>query len=293
MRAFYRGLKRSGVDGSRVMILYSWANNDDGLLKELAIELEARADLIVAAGGPSSALAAKNAHTPPRKPIIFTTIADPRESELVLDIYDPVGLITGTFGYTTESDAERMHALDELLTANSRPGGLGALINPQRPYPKNPDPAKQRRDLERWAPAGRPVVSIEPARNERQIDTAFDKLKIKFATREIAGLLVTADPVLSSHHEHIIDHAKRIKIPTIYQWPDMVRAGGLVSFGPRKTDGYLNAGEYAGRLVINPNDIPEVRKTDDFEPFISREVATALSLNIIPPVLRQKTVRII
>ena len=293
MRAFYRGLKRLGVDGSRVMILYSWANNDDDLLKDLARELQAKADVIVAAGGPSSALAAKNARNkPPFKPIIFTTIADPRESGLVLDIYDPEGSITGTFGYTTESDGARMHALDELLTANSRTGGLGALINPKRPYPINPNPAKQEDDLEGWAPAGR-AVSVERARNERQIDSAFAVFARKFTSGEIAGLLVTADPVLSSHHEHIIGLARGIKIPTIYQWPDMVRAGGLMSFGPSKAEGYLNAGEFAGRLVNDPTNIPEVRTTIDFEPFIRREVATALSLNIIPPLIRQKPVKII
>jgi putative ABC transport system substrate-binding protein len=295
MRAFYRGLRKSGVDGSEAMILYCWANNDDNLLEPLAAELYAKADVIVAAGGPSSALAAKKAqqqHRPPLKPIVFTTIADPRLSELVLDIYNPEGAITGTFGYTTESDGGRMQAIDELLTFNSRRGGLGALINPDRPYPKNRNPAKQESDLKAKAPAGRPVVSVQHAKNERQIDRAFGIFERQFAGDQIAGLLVTADPVLSSYHEHIIDHANRIKLPTIYQWPDLVRAGGLMSFGPRKTDGYLNAGEYAGRLVIDPTNIPEVRRTEEFEPVIRQDVATALDLEI-PQHILQKPVKII
>ena len=42
LTAFYRGLRKAGVQGKDVIIEYSWANNDYQLLPTLAAELVRR-----------------------------------------------------------------------------------------------------------------------------------------------------------------------------------------------------------------------------------------------------------
>ena len=82
LTAFHCGLREAGVDGRNFMIEYCWASNDYSLLPALASELVDReVAVILAAGGPVSALAAQAATK--TIPIVFTTVADPVKSGLV------------------------------------------------------------------------------------------------------------------------------------------------------------------------------------------------------------------
>src|SRR5688572_2521063 len=106
--AFHRGLGEAGyVDGQSVAIEYRWANDDYVLLDQLAQDLVNRkVDVIVAAGGRVSALAAQKATQ--NIPIVFTTVADPVKAGLVPTL-EPrsangkrTGNITGMWGLTSE-----------------------------------------------------------------------------------------------------------------------------------------------------------------------------------------------
>src|SRR4051812_28076015 len=91
LTAFLQGLKNEGFDGSNATVLFSWANNDYTLLPQLAQHLAAKADIIVAAGGPVSAIEAKKATS--TTPIVFTTISDPQKAGVV------ASNVTGTHGF--------------------------------------------------------------------------------------------------------------------------------------------------------------------------------------------------
>ena len=81
LTAFHHGLADAGVDGENTMILYSWANNDYGRLPALARELVAsKVAVIVAVGGPVSALAAKAETEESQTPVVFTTVTNPVKS---------------------------------------------------------------------------------------------------------------------------------------------------------------------------------------------------------------------
>ena len=86
--AFHRGLEEAGyVDGQNVTTQYRWCyddykRGDRRKLEALAAELvKLPVAVLVAAGGPVSALAAKAAAR--RTPIVFTTVTDPVKSGLI------------------------------------------------------------------------------------------------------------------------------------------------------------------------------------------------------------------
>ena len=136
--AFHRGLGEAGyVDGQNVTIQYRWGHDDYKRanykrLEALAAELaKLPVAVLVAAGGPVSALAAKAAAK--NTPIVFTSVTDPVKSGLVKSLDRPGGKLTGTAGLTTELDATRLELLREFnpkarlsrRASQSEPSGCG------------------------------------------------------------------------------------------------------------------------------------------------------------------------
>jgi putative tryptophan/tyrosine transport system substrate-binding protein len=272
--AFDRGLGEGGyVDGQNVTIEYRWANDDYGRLPALAAELVHRpVAVLVAGGGPVSALAAKVATK--TIPIVFTIAADPVKSGLVTSLNRPGGNITGTAGLTSELDAKRLELLHDLMP---KAGVIGVLVNPNRPAYEG-----ELRELEATADRMKLKLVVEKAGAESDIDRALETL-----TRERVGaLLVTADPFFNSRRSQVITLATRYAIPAIYQWREFAAAGGLMSYGPSILAAYHQAGLYVGRILkgAKPADLPVVMPTT-FELVINLKTAKALGIDVPYPLL--------
>jgi ABC-type uncharacterized transport system substrate-binding protein len=251
-----------------------YADDDPGLLEDLAAKLvnETNAELIVAAGGPQSAIAAKEATAeaddPKRRdlPVVFTTVAEPDKMGLVDTLNEPGGNLTGIAGKTSENDPMRLqllHALVSQVPQNPPKTKVGVLINPGR--------QRNKEQFKRLKSAARKLkLTLVPRRahNIAGIERAFKD----FSDDTFLGVVVTADSFFNNNRAKVIAEADEYEIPTIYQWREFAVEHGLMSYGPSIADAYEQAGEFAARILLK-------EKPADMECWVPNETTFELIVN--------------
>jgi putative ABC transport system substrate-binding protein len=127
---FRQGLNEAGyVEGRNVVIEYRNADDQNDRLPRLAADLAGRqVSLILAAGSPDSALAAKSATS--SIPIVFNNSADAVQLGLVASLNRPGGNATGVTTVSAELEAKRLGLLRELVPSAT---SIAVLVNPSRP----------------------------------------------------------------------------------------------------------------------------------------------------------------
>jgi putative ABC transport system substrate-binding protein len=83
----------------------------------------------------------------------------------------------------------------------------------------------------------------------------------------------------------IIDLAAQYRPPAIYQWRD-VDAGGLISYGPRLTALWRQAGTVAVKVLkgVEPADLP-IEQPTKFELAVNARTAKSLGIPMQPSLL--------
>jgi putative tryptophan/tyrosine transport system substrate-binding protein len=125
-------------------------------------------------------------------------------------------------------------------------------------------------------------IQVGRASGDADIETAFEAL-IQAGARM---LLVTADPFLASRSERLVALAGKHGIPAMWEWPDTVEAGGLISYGTSIVDNYRQVGIYTGKILrgAKPAELPVMRPVR-FELAINLKTAKALGLEVPPTIL--------
>jgi putative ABC transport system substrate-binding protein len=274
LAAFRSGLKDAGfVEGQNVAIEYRWGGGRFDEIPALAAELVARRpSLIVATGGDPVAIAVKAAA--PTIPIVFVIGGDPVGQGLVMTFSRPGGNATGVTMLTLELEAKRLGLLRDLLPQSKT---FAALINPSFPGAD----ARSRRIEEQARAIGLDILILR-AETEAEIDKVLSGVD----PRAVSALLVSGDPFFNSRHNQIIAHAVRMSIPAIYEWREIVVAGGLMSYGTNLPDVYRQVGVYSGRVIKgeSPANLPVLQPTK-FDLSINLRTAKALGLPIPSGVL--------
>ncbi len=254
--------------GQNVAIEYRWADDRYDRLPALAAELVGRqVAVIVAAGGPAPALAAKAATT--TIPVVFTAVSDPVNSGLVASMNCPGANVTGVAALTIELDAKRLELLRELAPAAR---DIAALVNPNRP-----DIVQQLSGIQTAVQSVGQRLLILKAGNERELDAVFNTQ----GEQKFDALLVGADPFFLSRSAQLLALLARHARPAIFAQREFVVAGGLVSYGTNLFDAYRQAGVYTGLILRGdkPANLPVVHPTK-FELVINLKAAKTLGLTV-------------
>jgi ABC-type uncharacterized transport system substrate-binding protein len=265
--AFRRGLGEAGfVEGQNLVIAFRWAEGRYDRLPALAAELvNLRVAVLFAAGGPPSALAAKEATS--MIPVVFSAVIDPIRLGLVPSLNRPGGNVTGMSFLNSELVAKSAQLLKEAVPAAVV---IAFLVNPSGP------------DAEIYvkeAPAAARALGIQSpvlnASTEHDLDEAFASLR----KLDAGGLVVPAEPFFDSQRERIVSLAAQHAVPMISSLREYVMAGGLMSYGPSLPDSYRRAGIYVGRVLKGekPHDLPVMQPTK-FELVLNLKTAKALHL---------------
>jgi putative ABC transport system substrate-binding protein len=268
---FRAGLKQTGyVDGQNVTIEFRWAEGHYDRLPEMAADLVRRkVAVLVATGGGPSITAAKTSTT--TIPIVFTLGSDPVRLGFVTSLSRPGGNITGVNLFVVAMESKRLGLLRALVPGVQL---IAVLLNPNlQTY------TQQKSDVEEAAHAIGQQIHLLSASNESEIDAAFAT-----AVKLRAGaMLVSGDPFFNSQHDKIIALAARHAIPAIYEQREHALAGGLMSYGTNLSEGYRQAGVYAGRILKGeePGNLPVVQASK-FELVINLKTAKALGIEVPP-----------
>ena len=267
--AFRSGLQTLGyVEGKNVAIHFRWAEGQYDRLPAMAAELvREKVAVLATLGGEPSALAAKAATS--TIPIVFNVGGDPVKAGLVASLNRPGGNATGVSLLTFAPEAKRLGLLHEVVPNTEV---IGALINPN--YQGAED---QWREVQDAARAIDRRVERALAASEQELEPAFEAL----VQKQVAALLVTADPFFNTRRDRIVALAAQFKLPTMYQFRDYAVAGGLMSYGISISDGYHQVGVYTGQVLkgAKPADLP-IQQSIRFEFVINMKTAKALGLSI-------------
>ena len=270
--AFRAGLKEAGfTEDQNVIIELRSADGHADRLTALVDELIRRPVAVIVANS-LAAVAAATATS--RVPILFATGTDPVRDHLVTSLNHPGGNVTGVIFFASNLAAKRLELLRQLVPKAMT---IAVLVKPN-----TPETEAERRDVLAAAQATGQLLLFFDASTEPEIATAFKSA----AQRDAGALLVGGGPFFNSQREYIVSMAARYALPAMYQIPEAIAAGGLISYGTSLTDAYRQAGIYAGRILKGekPADLPVMQPTK-FELIINLKTAKALGLTVPPNLL--------
>ena len=248
MNAFREGLYDLGhVEGKNIAIEYRYAGGKLDRLPALAAELvRLKVDVIVTSSAPG-AVAAKNATG--TIPIVFVTAGDPVDMGLVTSLARPSGNITGLTTHAPELSGKRLELLKEVVPRITR---VAVLWNPS-----NPGFSEILKEMQAASRAHALQLQSLEVRSLVDFEGAFESIN----RGDSQAIIVVSDPFLNTHHRLILDLAVKHRLPAMYGGPEVVDAGGLMSYGPGFSDQYRRAATYVDKILrgMKPADLPVER----------------------------------
>jgi ABC-type uncharacterized transport system substrate-binding protein len=187
-------------------------------------------------------------------------------SGLVASMSNPGGNTTGVGIFASQLDAKRLEILHEIVPQAHR---IGVLADPAT--------TSSRPQLEAAARELGIELILFDARSKDDIVRAIDAM----SAAQVDGINVLASPIFGAASALIVDRIHQHRLPSIHQWPETAREGGLVAYGPR-LDAFARL--VAGQLVrvlrgARPRDLP-VEQPTKFELVINLERARALGFSV-------------
>jgi putative ABC transport system substrate-binding protein len=271
--AFLQGLQQLGWEGRNVRIDYRYSAGDADRTRRYAAELVALAPDVILASGTS--IVGPLLQATRTVPIVFPVIGDPVGAGFVDSLARPGGNATGFMSYEYSLSGKWLELLKQIAPGVTRVAVLRDAAVSIGPV--------QFGVIQAVAPSLR--VEVNPI-NMRGDAGEIERAIAAFAGSPNGGLILTAGAMGLLHHDLIITLAARHKLPAVYPYRHIVTGGGLISYGPDRTDQYRRAAGYVDRILKGekPADLP-VQAPTKYELVINLKTAKALGLEIPSSVL--------
>jgi len=274
IEAFRQGLRELGyVEGKNIVIEYRWAEGKIERFPDLATELvRLKVDVIVTAG-PVSTRAAKEATV--TIPIVMAFDLDPVGNGFVASLARPGGNITGLSTLAPEISGKQLELLKEIIPKLSRVTVLGTSTRSGN--------AQALKEVELAAGAFGVKLQYLDVLDPKDIETAF---RTASKGRADSVLWLVAGAFSAAQRPQITDLAVKNRLPVIYDRPEFVEDGGLMTYSVSGTDLFRRAATYVDRILkgAKPADLP-VEQPTKFEFIINLKAAKQIGLTIPPSVL--------
>jgi putative ABC transport system substrate-binding protein len=173
-----------------------------------------------------------------------------------------------------EISGKQLELLKEIVPRLSRVAVLGTSTNPGT--------AQQLKETELAARAFGVKIQFLDVLDPKDIETVF-----RAASKGRAeAVLALGGAVLNSQRTQVVDLAVKSRLPTIYNVPDFVEAGGLMTYAVDRVDQYRRAAVYVDKILkgAKPADLP-VEQPTAFEFIVNLSAAKQIGLTIPPNVL--------
>src|SRR5262245_26571906 len=261
--ALFDELRRLGfIEGGNLMIDAAGFGLPPERMEVHAADLmNGPVDVILAAGD-VAVRAAQRATT--SIPILALT-DDMVGQGFVQSLSKPGGNITGVTILSSELDSKRQEILIEATPGIRR---IAALVDSNTTTPS------QLRMLEDGARARGVALSIHRVAWREEIGSAVDAAKAAGA----GALNVLASPLLFNSRSFIFQRVATMRLPAVYQWPEMAEQGGLIGYGPLLVQLFRDVmSRQLAKLLrgANPADLP-VEQPTKFELVINLRTAKAM-----------------
>jgi len=272
-QTFHQGLRDLGwIDGKNIRIERRYSDGQDTRLPDLAAELvHLNVDVIVTSITPDTS-AAKNATS--EIPIVMASVADPVGSGFIDSLPRPGGNITGLTNIAPELAGKWLELLKETVPKLTRvamlwdPTGLVSAVG----WKESQIPARA---------LGLQLYSVE-------VHTVndFDKAFAKAVKAHVGAVAIGPLALVSRNLKRVADLAISSRLPTLYGLTEFVHVGGLLSYGPDRSDLFRRSASYVDKILKGrkPADLP-VERPVKFELLINLKTAKQIGVTIPQSVL--------
>ena len=205
-------------------------------------------------------------------PVVFTYVIDPIGAGFIASLARPGGNLTGLQAYEPSMVGKWLSMLKEIAPQTARVALLG-----------NPKTAAYYDYLMRAAEAAAPSLKVETINGRIENDDAdIERVIAAIADKPNAAMVVLPDSTTSVKSNLIVALAARHRLPAVYSFKHIVRAGGLMSYGIVATDHYRQAALYVDKILrgAKPADLP-VQVPVKYETALN--VKTAKAFGLTPP----------
>jgi putative ABC transport system substrate-binding protein len=282
VEAFRRGLRELGyVEGRNIRIEHRSALGNMEMLPQLAEELVGLGVDVIVVGAVAPARAAKRASN--TVPIVAAFHDyDPVAAGLIDSFSRPGGNVTGVSGRQSELAGKRIELLRELLPGVSR---VAVLWDASSGEGSRGDVSRvQREELEPIARSVGLNLEFIEVRAPYDFRAAFKAAR----TRKAGAVMVLFSPVFYSSpwRARLAQAALAARLPTMFQDPDNVEAGGLISYGTDVAGTWGRAAYFVDRVLkgAKPQDLP-VEQVSKFKLVVNLKTSKTLGLTIPESIL--------